>query len=83
MYENRNYLIIPVSEIPKVDFLAVYETSPDTLRKSVDGTKTFVKWGGETPTFVADIVNAEGPYTHEEIVAILNTSDWSAPMEQV
>jgi hypothetical protein len=44
MYDNRNYLIISVSEIPKVDFLAVCETSPDTLRRSVDGTKTFVKW---------------------------------------
>ena len=44
MYENRNYLIIPVSEISKVDFSLICETSEQTLRKSVDGTKTLIKW---------------------------------------
>lgn len=83
MYENRNYLIIPVSEISKVDFSLVCETSADTLRKSVDETKTFVKWDGEVPAFVVDIVGAEGPYTHEEILEILNTPEWSAPMENI
>lgn len=83
MYENRNYLIIPVSEISKVDFSLVCETSADTLRKSVDETKTFVKWDGEAPAFVVDIVGAEGPYTHEEILEILNTPEWSAPMENI
>lgn len=44
MYNNRNYLIIPVSELSKVDFNQVLESSPETLRKSIDGTKTFIKW---------------------------------------
>ena len=44
MYENRRYLIIPVTELSKVDFNQVGETSLDTVRKSVDGTKTFVKY---------------------------------------
>lgn len=83
MYENRNYLIIPVSEVSKVDFSLVCETSAETLRKSVDETKTFIKWDGEIPTFVADLVGAEGPYTHSEILEILNGAEWSAPMEEV
>lgn len=83
MYNNRNYLIIPTSEVSKVDFSLVCETSPDTLRKSVDGTKTFVKWDGEQPTFVADIVGAEGPHTHAEILEILSTSEWTKPMEEI
>lgn len=82
MYENRNYLIIPVSEIPKIDFSSVNETSADTLRKSVDETKTFVKWDGEQPTFVADIVGAEGPYTHAEILEILSGTEWTVLMEK-
>ena len=81
MYEDRNYLIIPTSEVSKVDFSLVCETSADTLRKSVDGTKTFVKWDGEAPEFVADIVGAEGPYTHSEILEILSGSEWTVPME--
>lgn len=44
MYDNRRYLIIPVSEIENIDFTQVCETSPDTLRKSVDGTLTFIKY---------------------------------------
>jgi hypothetical protein len=80
MYEQRNFLIFPVAELSKVDFSQVCETSIDTVRKSVDETKTFVKWDGEEPAFVADIVGAEGPYTYEEILVILSGEEWSAPM---
>jgi hypothetical protein len=44
MYSNRNFLIFPVTELSKVDFSQVCESSAETVRKSVDGTKTFVKW---------------------------------------
>ncbi len=80
IYENREYLIFPVSELSKVDFSQVLETSVDTVRKSVDETKTFVKWNGETPAFVATMTGTEGPYTHAEILDILSTSEWSSPM---
>ena len=43
-YENRRYLIIPTSLTGSVDFNQVHETSAETLRLSVDGTKTFVKY---------------------------------------
>ena len=82
MYENRSYLIFPVEELSKVDFSLVGETSVDTVRKSVDETKTFVKWDGSEPDFVYDIADAEGPYTHAEILEILATEEWSAPMEE-
>jgi hypothetical protein len=80
MYEQRNFLIFPVAELSKVDFSQVCETSIDTVRKSVDEAKTFVKWDGEAPAFVADIVGAEGPYTYEEILVILSGEVWSAPI---
>jgi hypothetical protein len=80
IYANREYLIFPVSELSKVDFSQVLETSADTVRKSVDETKTFVKWNGDTPAFVATMTGTEGPYTHAEILDILSTSEWSSPM---
>lgn len=83
MYEQRNFLIFPVTELPKVDFSQVCETSIDTIRKSVDFTKTFVKWDGEEPAFVADIVGAEGPYTYEEILVILSGEEWVSLMEDM
>ena len=81
MYTERNYLIIPVSELSKVDFTQVLETSADTVRKSVDETKTFVKWEGEQPEFINSINNAEGPYTHSEMLEILSDPEWSEPIE--
>ena len=77
IFENREYLILPVSELTKVDFNLVLETSAETVRKSIDETKTFVKWDGETPAFVATISGAEGPYTYEEILDILTGIEWT------
>lgn len=77
-FENREYLIIPVSELYKVNFDQVLETSAATVRKSVDQTKTFVKWDGAEPAFIATISGAEGPYTYDEILNILTGVDWTA-----
>ena len=44
MFENRKYVIFEVSEIDAIDFSQVLETSAETLRKSVDERKTFVKY---------------------------------------
>ena len=79
MYPDRNFLIFPVTELPKIDFSQVNETSEETVRKSVYETKTFVKWDGEAPAFVAEISNSEGPYTYGEILNILATEEWTAP----
>ena len=43
-YDNRRYLIIPTTITGSVDFNQVHETSAETLRLSVDGSKTFVKY---------------------------------------
>jgi hypothetical protein len=77
MYENRNYLIIPVTEISKVDFNQVCETSDETVRKSIDETKTFIKWDDQEPSFINELEGTEGPYNHEEILVILSTEEWS------
>lgn len=83
MYSTREYIIFPTTELQKVDFTQVMETSEDTVRKSVDGLKTFVKWSGEQPNFITDIVGIDGPYTHEEILQILSTEEWSSPMDLI
>jgi hypothetical protein len=77
MYEQRNFMIFSTSETGSIDFSEVLETSAQTLRLSVDGSKSFVKWDGETvPTSVASLTTKEGPYTYEEIVTILTGSEW-------
>jgi hypothetical protein len=72
-------MIFNVSELNQIDFTQVHETSQDTVRKSVDETKTFVKWDGETPSSIASLTTKEGPYTYEEILNILATEEWTDP----
>lgn len=80
-YPNREFMIFNVSELPQIDFSQVLETSIDTVRKSVDQTKTFVKWDGNTiPSSVEALTTKEGPYTYDEILAILSTPEWVSPM---
>lgn len=78
LYNNREFMIFNVSELNQIDFTEVLETSADTVRKSVDQTKTFVKWEGEIPTSVFNLTTKEGPYTYDEILVILATSDWTS-----
>jgi hypothetical protein len=79
-YEHREFMIFNVSELNQIDFTKVCETSIDTVRKSVDGTKTFVKWDGTMPECIANLTTKEGPYTYEEILVILATEEWTIPM---
>ena len=80
-YENRKFMIFNVSELPNIDFTQVLETSIDTVRKSVDGTKTFVKWDSVgIPSSVDSLTTKEGPYTYEEILTILSTPEWTNPI---
>jgi hypothetical protein len=79
-YENREFMIFNVSELDSIDFTQVLETSQETVRKSVDGTKTFVKWDGPTiPDCILDLTTKEGPYTYNEILTILATPEWTDP----
>jgi hypothetical protein len=73
-------MIFDVSELGTINFNEVLETSIDTVRKSIDGTKTFVKWDGATiPPSVEALTTKQGPYTYTEILSILSTSEWNAP----
>lgn len=108
-FANRRWLIIPTTLTGSIDFNQVLESSLESLRLSVDGTKTFIKYeinevledqtfttmnpetGEETShTTLAgvygrpQIYSQEYPeYTHEEILALLATEEWSKPMEEI
>ena len=84
MYEQRNFMIFSTSETGSIDFSEVLETSAETLRLSVDGSKSFVKWDSEIiPTTVDSLTTKEGPYTYEEIRTILTGSEWVEDSEIV
>ena len=53
---------------------AAIENSKATLRLSVDGTKTILKWDGETPEPFAGM----STFSHQEILEELAGADWTS-----
>ena len=68
-FPNRRWLVIPSSATGSIDFNQVLEASPESLRFSLDGTKTFIKYEInevlETTinTFINSETLEEGSYT--------------------
>jgi len=107
-FPNRRWLVIPASEVENIDFNQVLETSVESLRYSVDKSKTFVKYEvlvveeTYTETFFDPITQEEvtttvlagvygrpsiyngtyPEYNHEDILALLSTEEWTAPLSQ-
>ena len=83
-YNSRQFMIFNTEELSQIDFTEVCETSAETVRKSVDGTKTFVKWDGEEiPQCVESLTTKEGTYTYDEILTILSTAEWTSPIQEI
>jgi len=68
-FENRRWLVIPTSKIDDIDFTEVKESNKDSLRKSINGEKTFIKYevidvkeDFET-TYIHALDNEEKSYT--------------------
>ncbi len=58
----------------------ILETSSNTLRVSLDGSKTFVKYtSDEIPTSLANLATKEGPFDVIEMSVTLGNSDWTRP----
>jgi hypothetical protein len=71
------YAVFSLTEIDKINFSEVLETSMDTLRKNTDNTKSFFKWNGDQPSFTSTLETFEGPYTNSEILNILSGDEWN------
>lgn len=76
-FASRQYMVLAVRELGQVDFRQVLENDPSTVRRSVDGTLTFVKWEGEgIPSAVEGLETRQGPFTYEEMMTILASPAW-------
>ena len=74
-FDNRHWVIISASDVSNIDFSQVMEDSAQTMRYSVDGTLTFVKYEGDMPSSVTACTSKSQEYSHSEILAILNAND--------
>ena len=76
-YTNRKWIILNVSDITDEMISNANQTSMDTLRKTLDGNKTILKWDGDTPSCFEGMTT----YSHSEILEELASSDWSEDEE--
>ena len=81
MHGFEHYAIININDLDNVDFTQIGETSAGTIRRSLDGFKFVLKWVQE-PTFIKDgtIIPLQ-ILTHEECLALMNTSEWTEIIE--
>ena len=72
-YSNRKWVIVNVSDITEEMIASAIQSSMDTLRKTLDGTKAILKWEGDTPTCFDGMTT----YNHSEILTELAKSTWT------
>tara|TARA_R100001244_G_C5120374_1_gene123356 strand:- start:349 stop:603 length:255 start_codon:yes stop_codon:yes gene_type:complete len=79
---HNTYAVIELTEIDKIDFTQVGESSVFTIRKSLDDTQFIIKWlEGYIPTFITDgSVVPVGTYNHSQALELMATAAWSEPM---
>ncbi len=80
---NKTYAICNVSsDLENVDFKHVSQTTPDTVRKSIDATQFIISYG-LTPAFIrSGLVVPSSILNHEEALALMKTSEWYQPEEE-
>lgn len=76
---TNEYVIFAAAELDKIDFDQVQQTSAETCRRSVDGTKTLVKWYGDMPACVSSLTTKGAVMSQEEILVVMATAEWTDP----
>ena len=76
-YSNRKWVIVNVSDITDEMIVNAMQTSMDTLRKTLDGSKAILKFDGDTPSCFDGLTT----YNHSEILEELAKSDWTSSEE--
>ena len=71
-YSNRKWVILNVSDITEEMIDSAIQSSMDTLRKTLDGSKAILKFEGDTPSCFDGLTT----YNHSEILEELAKSDW-------
>ena len=82
-YPDRRFVIFNVTELNQINFNQVFETDAETVRKSVDETKTFVKYDIPMPSSVASLTTKSQEYTYDEILQILQSTEWTDPNSMI
>ena len=82
-YNNNTYAICDIAtDMAKVDFSQVSQSSGLTCRRSLDDTLFVIKYPTDViPTFInTGIIIPSEILDHEEALTLMSTPEWSEPL---
>jgi hypothetical protein len=81
-----NYVIVKAKHVEKIDFSKVKQTSPNSLRYSLDRKFFLLKYEGDQPEFIFSRVTHDTvglkEYSHPEIIEELKKRRWKKKKNQ-
>jgi hypothetical protein len=79
------YVTLDLSEATELNFEEIQQTSLETLRISIDGTKTVIKWftANGVPSSVAALTTKGSYLTHDEALILMSTEAWTTDIPVV
>ena len=78
---EKTYSIINIADLSNIDFSQVYETSQNTIRKSIDESQFVIKYSTE-PSFISDgTVTPVQTLSHANCLTLMATDAWSSDDE--
>lgn len=81
MPTTKRFVIISTSELSLIDFEQVLDTSADSVRRSIDGTKCVIKWDGQMPSSVLATQTKSQEFDLAGILAELEKPEWNPVIE--
>jgi len=78
----KTYAILSIGDLLNIDFSQVEESNENTVRISLDGLEFVTKYT-TTPTFIADgSVLPLQILSYENCLALMQTPEWTQPIEE-
>ena len=78
MYTTRKFVIVTYADITDEMIANALESSRDTLRKTLDGTKALLKFDGDTPSCFDGMTL----YSYNEIITECKKNTWTDGPEE-
>ena len=72
---TRNYAVIGVDQLHGLDYDQLCTTSQETALTNAAEDQAVISWLDDTPTTLDGV--AYTPKTHDEIIALLQTAEWT------
>ena len=71
----RTYVIVNTSDLVSLDYSQLLTTSVETTIRNIVGDKAIVKYIGDMPSTISSL-SEKTLHTHEEIIPIVESSEW-------